>query len=80
MKITQVDTPETKAEGLCAGIPYNTDTYNSQGCSIHFWVGSEPNEPALRFALHRARNARDVVMATWSLGQPTGFWANEEIK
>lgn len=79
MRITQIETPDCKAEGTCGGFPYNTELVSSQGVHIHFWVGNERDDEKIKLALHKARGARDVVKATWSFGQPLGFWAKEDI-
>lgn len=79
MRITKIDNPNTKAEGLCNGLPYTTDTYNKDGCIIHFWFGDGVTKPP-GIALRKAMNARDIVRATWSFGEPTGFWAHQDIE
>ena len=71
---------EGRAEGLCAGLPYDTELAGSDGVSIIFWCGDSFNEEALQKALHHARNARDVVQAVASLGQPSSFWAHQDIE
>ena len=80
MKIRkQDDVRDDRAEGMCGGLPYATDLVSSDGCSIHFWCGDAFDEVLLNEALRKARNARDVIKATASLGQPTGFWAHQDI-
>lgn len=69
-----------RAEGRCHGLPYSTELASSQGCSIHFWVGDNYDADLVSKALDAARGSRDIVYASWSLGQPTGFWANQDIK
>lgn len=68
-----------RAEGLCRGLPYNTEQASSAGVSILFWCGDAFDEALLQKALRTARNNRDVVGAVASLGQPTGFWAHEDM-
>ena len=68
-----------RAEGLCCGLPYNTELASSAGCSIHFWCGESFDEELLQKALHTARNNRDIVYALASLGEPTGFWAHQDM-
>lgn len=84
MHITKIDNPNTKAEGLCDGLPYTTDTYNINGCAIHFWVPDctllARIKSKLDTTLRKAMNARDIVRATWSFGEPTGFWAHQDIE
>lgn len=81
MRIIRIPNPELSAEGLCNGLAYTTDTYNSQGCSIHFWLGDglDVSPKQLTDALNKARNARDIVKATWSFGAPKYFWAHQNI-
>lgn len=80
MKIRKLTEPLIdKAEGMCGGFPYNTELASSAGVSICFWYGDTYDEERLQRALHKARNARDVVMALASPGQPTGFWAHQNI-
>lgn len=84
MRILNIANPDTKAEGLCNGLPYTTDTYSADGCAIHFWIPDRALlahiKPKLDIALHKAQNTRDIVMVTWSLGEPAGFWAHEDIE
>ena len=80
MRILNITNPDTKAEGLCNGLPYTTATYNKDGCTIHFWVGDCPLAVDVDTALRKAMNARDIIMASWSFGEPSGFWAHEDIE
>lgn len=84
MRIHNINNPELPAEGMCNGLPYTTATYNKDGCAIHFWIPGRMLlahiKPALDLALHKAMNARDIIMASWSLGEPSGFWAHEDIE
>lgn len=68
-----------KAEGLCCGLPYNTELASSAGCSIVFWCGESFDDELLAKALRRAQAARDIVYAYASLGQPTKFWAHSDM-
>lgn len=79
MRIRLVDNPKTKAEGLCNGLPYDTQLVNINGVNIHFWVSDPYDSMQLPAALSKAINERDIVSATWSLGEPTGFWAHQNI-
>ena len=80
MKIRKLSEPLVdRAEGTCGGFPYNTELASSAGCSICFWYGDTYNEAALQHALRKARNARDIVYALASPGQPTSFWAHQDI-
>ena len=80
MRVSQIEPLEDKAEGTCCGFPYDTQLASSAGCSIHFWVGdTNPGMVRLQQALAVARRHRDIVSATWSLGQPTKFWAHQDM-
>ena len=70
---------EGKAEGLCCGLPYDTQLVSSAGVSILFWCGESFDDADLQKALHTARSNWDVVCAYASLGQPTGFRANQDM-
>ncbi len=73
------DVFEGRAEGVCCGLPYDTELASSAGVSILFWCGESFDDELLEKALHVARNNRDVVYAIASLGQPTSFWAHEDM-
>lgn len=79
MRIRQIEPLEDKAEGLCCGLPYDTQLASSAGVSIHFWVGETRDQGLLEKALHVARGNRDIVYATWSHGEPIGFWAHQDM-
>lgn len=79
MRVRQIDPLEDKAEGRCCGLPYDTQLASSAGCSIHFWVGDTYDAELMKKAIHVACNTRDIVFATWSHGQPTSFWANQDM-
>jgi len=80
MKVRRLEeTLDDRAEGLCCGLPYNTELASSAGCSIHFWCGESFDENLLQKALVKARHNRDIVCALASLGQPTSFWAHQDI-
>jgi hypothetical protein len=68
-----------RAEGLCCGLPYDTQLASSAGCSIHFWCGEAFDDALLEQALKKARSNRDIIYASASLGQPINFWANQDI-
>lgn len=76
MRLRRVDPPPEgqTAEGRCNGLPFYTDLVNINGVMIHFWTGAGVTDEVLQTALSHARNARDIVYATWSLGEPSGFW------
>lgn len=80
MRIRQISNPNTKAEGRCNGLPYNTELVSINGVSIHFWVGSVATHPTIDIALRKAMNHRDIVAATWSFGKPDGFWHHSDIE
>lgn len=80
MRIHRIDNPGLPAEGRCNGLAYTTATYNKDGCAIHFWCPAAPSHFTLQPALEKAMNARDIVMASWSLGEPDGFWAHNDIE
>lgn len=81
MQARRIDRLDDKAEGRCLGVPYNTELVSINGCSVHFWLGDEvPTEQRLAALLRCTRNNRDIVRATWSDGQPTAFWANEDMR
>ncbi len=77
----QIEPPDArKAEGTCNGLPYDTELVCVDGVAIHFWVGPTPPSPArLQALLATARQHRDIVGATYSLGSPVGFWAHATI-
>jgi hypothetical protein len=69
-----------KAEGQCNDVPYDTELVNSNGVSIHFWLGDrEPTDELLDDLSRRACNRRDIVRIQFSEGQPTGFWAHSDF-
>lgn len=79
MRIRHIDIPTEKAEGKCRDFPYNTNLVSAEGVQIHFWVGAKYDVDQVADALSRARNARDIVSATWSFGEPSGYWTNQDI-
>lgn len=80
MKLRKLDEPLVgKAEGLCDGIPYDTELAGPDGVSICFWYGDDYDEERLQRALEKARADRDIVRAIASPGQPTKFWAHHDI-
>jgi hypothetical protein len=76
-----VPPPEHRtAEGLCDGIPYDTDLVSINGVAIHFWYGDRtPTPEEVQPVLATARRHRDIVGCTFSAGAPTKFWAHEDI-
>lgn len=82
MKIRVIEHVNAEAEGDCHGFPYNTTLISAAGVLIVFWTGDkEPGSimPALADALVRARAARDIVGAQACIGNPTGYWAHNDI-
>lgn len=80
MKIRKMSELYTgRAEGLCAGLPYDTELAGSAGCSIVFWCGEAYDDDKLQAAVKAARRERDIVYAIASLGQPSAFWAHQDI-
>lgn len=70
---------EYRAEGQCCGLAYTTELISAGGCSIHFWCGQEFDDDLLEKALSKARGSRDILCARASLGEPTGYWAHQDI-
>lgn len=75
-----------KAEGDCHGLPYNTDLVNINGVNIHFWVKQDLVCPRgmlpplmLANAFRVAQGHRDIVSASYSIGEPDGYWAHADI-
>lgn len=64
-----------------AATPYTTELAGPNGVSVHFWTGADENPVPgpIEKALRRMCQHRDVVRATWSVGEPTGFWVNSNI-
>jgi hypothetical protein len=80
MRIRKLEEPlEGRAEGMCGGFPYDTELAGPDGVSICFWYWDTYDEAALQAALAKARNARDIVYAVASPGQPKSFWAHSDI-
>lgn len=76
----RIPCPSTKAEGLCDGVPYDTQIVSADGCCVHFWMGDDSkNKERLQKLISIARYNRDVVQITFSDGAPDGFWANQEM-
>ena len=69
---------ERKAEGTLNGVPFDTWIAGSQGCGVHFWLGSAPSKQLANELRRAMTNFRDVIECTYSSGQPAGFWANEK--
>jgi hypothetical protein len=81
MRARHVEPLTDPAEGLCDGVPYSTELVNVDGVSIHFWLGdSPPSDERLATLVRIARSNRDVVRATWSMGQPVCFWAHQDMR
>ena len=84
MKVHIIEHVEEKAEGDCLGLPYNTEIISSQGCEVLFWLGErDPKAPETKALLERAiriaRYWRDVVRVIACPGQPTGYWARDNM-
>lgn len=77
----RIDCPEAKAEGLIDGHPYDTQLVSINGVAFHIWLGDKtPTRAALQRLERIARYNRDVVYMTFSDGQPTGFWAQQDME
>lgn len=74
-----VEALDDKAEGRCLGLPYTTELVNINGVRIHFWCGAEFDEELISRAITVARSERDIVAVSCSLGEPSGFWAHEDL-
>jgi hypothetical protein len=82
-KIPQkIGCPEARAEGVIftkdnTAIPYDTDVYSAEGCSIHLWMGENGHDKSLMLeAVRIAHRHRDIVRVTYSVGNPTGYWSS----
>lgn len=75
----KIETPDTAAEGLCGGVPYNTELVSISGVAIHFWLGNN-NEGMVPTLEAIARRNRDIVGVTYSSGMPSGFWAHQDMR
>lgn len=84
----RIQCPETKAEGTIHftwsdqvwQIPFDTQLAGPDGCAIHFWLGDNANVSGLALAARRAAdNHRDIVTCSYSSGQPTGYWATQNM-
>ena len=89
MKARKTEAPaDGRAEGVIAltggiEVPFDTAIVSSQGCHVHFWLGAvspSMREEVAGRALSVARNARDVVSASWSENRSTGFWPREPTR
>lgn len=80
MAAAKIPCPVDRAEGLCLGVPYNTELVSINGVCIHFWLGTlRVTAELLRKLRSHASHQRDIVRATYSSGKPTGFWAHEDF-
>ena len=69
-----------KAEGTCCDVPYDTEIASSEGCTIHFWLGTrEPTDKLLSQLEAIATLHRDVIGIYYSEGEPTGYWAHADF-
>lgn len=76
----KVEYVQGRAEGRICGLPYNTEVINGNGTEFHIWIGNRTMDVHLCARLTGvARAHRDVVRFTYCEGEPTGFWANEDI-
>lgn len=73
----RIDNPQVKAEGTMRGVPYDTQLLNADGCVIHFWLGDDCTPERAEKLRRYATGIRDIVGCTYSDGEPTGFWAQE---
>ena len=83
----KVECPVEKAEGdihvpgLKEPVPYNTWSAGPDGCHLHIWLdipyyGAETARKIKAFAT----NFRDIVSASYSEGEPTSYWAHQDMK
>ena len=84
----RIQCPEAKAEGNILlthngteyVFPYDTQLAGPDGCHIHFWMGSYANVSGLALAARKeAQNYRDIVSCSYSIGEPQGFWAHQDM-
>jgi hypothetical protein len=76
----RIECPDAKAEGKIEGFPYNTELASINGVAFHVWLGDmSPTDELVSRLNTRARNERDVVLFTYSDGQPSGFWAHSDF-
>lgn len=61
------------AEGQCCGIPYSTEYISSKGASVHVWLGDLVDEARLAKAVGILMYWKDLVILTWSRGEPLGY-------
>lgn len=61
-------------------IPYTTDLISINGIRLHLWLGDTPATPDLLRRLESVgRRHRDVVSCAYCSGQPTGYWARQDM-
>jgi hypothetical protein len=76
----RIECPLESAEGKILGFPYDTQLVSIDGVTMHIWFGDTPiTDELLAKVKTAANNQRDVVSFTYSTGEPTKFWANEDI-
>lgn len=84
----RIECPEAKAEGdiyinfkgESYRFPFDTQLTGPDGCAIHFWMGKHANVSGLALAARKqADDWRDIVECTYSIGDPEGYWAHQDI-
>jgi hypothetical protein len=76
---SRIECPQIKAEGTMDGVPYDTRLANREGPAIHFWLGDQPSGERAEELCRYAAKHRDVVTCTYSDGEPTGYWAQNNF-
>lgn len=82
-----VHCPPEKAEGDIhypgaeKPVPYNTFLAGPNGSHIHFWLdypyhGEKLAKKLKAFATH----FRDIVSCSYSGGEPSGYWAHQDMR
>ena len=80
MRTHRIACPVDKAEGDCAGYPYNTELASINGVRVHLWMRGDADDRAKVDTLAAIMCAeRDVVRVSYSDGEPTGYWAHQDV-
>lgn len=61
------------AEGQCCGVPYATEYVSSRGASVHVWLEEGADEARLAKVVSALLYWKDVIILTWSTGEPLGY-------
>lgn len=79
--MAQIDWVDAKAEGVCHGLPYDTQLVSINGVEVLFWIGdltiSNETKALLARAKCEMKMQRDCVRFIYCRGKPSGYWANE---